>query len=77
MREAQRFIRAHVTNNAHVAPPTHLERLRKGWAAAVKKAKQLLGKEPDSPEDPYSYVGAPKRPILPHLRAAAAAEPER
>jgi hypothetical protein len=26
------------------------------------------------PEDPYSYVTAPKRPRLPHLSAAAVAE---
>jgi hypothetical protein len=28
---------------------------------------------PDSPEDPYSYVGARKKPRLPHLSASAKA----
>jgi hypothetical protein len=30
--------------------------------------------ESESPEDPYAYVGAPKKPRPPH-RSAAAAEP--
>ena len=36
--------------------------------------KRLLRKEPEPPEDPYAYVGAPKKPRPPH-RSAAAAEP--
>ncbi len=28
---------------------------------------------PEFPEDPYSYVGAPKKPRLPHLSASASA----
>ena len=35
---------------------------------------KLLGKSPEPPEDPYSYVGAPKKPRPPHLSAAAAVE---
>lgn len=30
--------------------------------------------EPESPEDPYSYVGAPKKPKTPSLSASAVAE---
>lgn len=33
--------------------------------------------EPGSPEDPYAYVGAPKKPKPPTRSAAAAVEPER
>ena len=44
--------------------------------AALSRAKRALktDPEPDSPEDPYAYVGAPKKPRLPH-RSASAAEP--
>jgi hypothetical protein len=31
----------------------------------------------EPPEDPYAYVGAPKKPRPPYRSAAAAAEPER
>ena len=31
-------------------------------------------KEPDTPQDPYAYVGAPKRPRTPNRGAAAVAE---
>jgi hypothetical protein len=77
MREAQRFVRARVTKKTQVAPPTRLERLLKQCESAMTRVKRLLRREPDSPEDPYSYVGAPRKPILPQLRAAAAAELER
>ena len=43
-------------------------RLRLFW----EKLKQLFN--PDPPEDPYAYVGAPKPPRPPR-RSAAAAEP--
>ena len=33
-------------------------------------------KPPEPSEDPYAYVGAPKKPRPPHRSAAAAAEPE-
>ena len=36
--------------------------------------KRLLRREPEPPEDPYAYVGAPKKP-RPPLRSASAAEP--
>ena len=44
--------------------------------AAKAKVRRLLAAriDPEPPEDPYSYVGAPKKPRLPH-RSAAAAEP--
>lgn len=33
-----------------------------------------IRKEPDTPQDPYAYVGAPKRPRTPNRSAAAVAE---
>jgi hypothetical protein len=36
-----------------------------------------IKKEPDETEDPYAYVGAPKKPRPPMRSAAAAAEFER
>jgi hypothetical protein len=42
----------------------------------IQKLKRLISGNPGRPpEDPYSYVTAPKRPRLPHLSAAAVAEP--
>ena len=38
------------------------------------RLKRLFRKEPEPPEDPHAYVGAPKKPRPPH-RSAAAAEP--
>jgi hypothetical protein len=43
----------------------------------LAKLKRLLSKDPGPPEDPYSYVGAPKKPILPRSSASVAVEPER
>ena len=31
--------------------------------------------EPEAPEDPYAYAGAPKKPRTPRRSAAAKAEP--
>jgi hypothetical protein len=45
-------------------------RLRK----LVEKLKRFLKREPESPDDGYAMVGAPKKPRLPG-RSAAAAEP--
>lgn len=49
-------------------------KIHDAWA----KIKRLLKGEPEpesgSPDDPYAYVGAPKKPRLPQ-RSAAAAEP--
>jgi hypothetical protein len=46
---------------------------------AMRKMRNWFRKrEPESPEDPYSYVGAPKKPKPPSLSATAVAElPER
>jgi hypothetical protein len=44
--------------------------LRTAW----EKLKRLLRRPPDPPEDPYSYVGAPKKPRPPTRKAAAAEE---
>jgi len=43
----------------------------------LKRIKQLLKREPDLPEDPYAYVGAPKKPRPPLRSSSAAVEPER
>ena len=48
----------------------HLDRL-------IHKLKQLLRREPESPEDPYAYVGAPKKPRPRGRSAGAAVHPER
>jgi hypothetical protein len=37
----------------------------------LEKIKRLFKREPELPEDPYSYVGAPKKPRLPGRSAAA------
>lgn len=42
----------------------------------VKRVKRMLRREPEPPEDPYAYVGAPKKPRLPQRSASAAAELE-
>jgi hypothetical protein len=40
----------------------------------LKKLKRLIGGNPQPPEDLYSCVGAPRKPRLPTLSAAAVAE---
>lgn len=40
-----------------------------------RRVRALLRRPPESPSDPYAYVTAPKKPRLPHLSAAAVAEP--
>ena len=42
-------------------------------AELLKQLKRKLRREPEPPEDPYSYVGAPKKPRLPGRSAGAAA----
>ena len=45
--------------------------------ALLKGLRRLLRKSTEPPgEDPYSYVGAPKKPNLPRLSAAAAVKLE-
>jgi hypothetical protein len=34
--------------------------------------KRMLRRNPEPPEDPYAYVGAPKKPRPPYRRASAA-----
>jgi hypothetical protein len=41
---------------------------------ALRRVKLWFQRKPNSPDDPYSYVTAPKKPRLPHLSAAAVAE---
>jgi len=42
----------------------------------LRRIRRLLKREPEPPEDPYAYVGAPQKPRLPHRSASAAVEPE-
>ena len=39
----------------------------------IDKLKRKLPHSPDPPEDPYAYVGAPKKPRTPRRSASAAA----
>jgi hypothetical protein len=41
---------------------------------AMERVKRFFKREPESPDDPYALVGAPKKP-RPPSRSAAAAEP--
>ena len=41
---------------------------------ALRRIRQFFKREPESPDDPYALVGAPKKPRLPHRSAGAAAE---
>ena len=38
----------------------------------LEKIRRFLKREPEPPDDPYVYVGAPKKPRPPHRSAAAA-----
>lgn len=40
----------------------------------LEKLKRLLRRKREPPEDPYSYVTAPKKPRPPYLSATAVAE---
>jgi hypothetical protein len=39
----------------------------------IAQLKRWLAKKSGPPEDPYAYVGAPKKPRLPRRSASAAA----
>lgn len=39
----------------------------------IEKVKRFLKREPESPDDPYAMVGAPKKPRPPRRSAAASA----
>ena len=41
--------------------------------ATIARLRRMMRREPESPEDPYSYVGAPKKPRPPTRSAAATA----
>jgi hypothetical protein len=45
---------------------------RKRMYGLLEKIRRFLKRESEPPEDPYSYVGAPKKPRPPHRSAAAA-----
>jgi len=44
------------------------------FRVAIERLKRIFRREPEAGEDPYAYVGAPKKPRLPG-RSAAVAEP--
>ena len=41
----------------------------------IRRLKRLLRREPEPPEDPYAYVGAPKKPRPRGRSAGAAVDP--
>jgi len=47
---------------------------RKRTRDLIEKLRRFLKREPEAPDDPYAYVGAPKKPRPPH-RSSAVAEP--
>lgn len=51
--------------------PIH-RRIHDTWTALKRWFQRA---EPEAPEDPYAYVGAPKKPRTPRRSAAAKAEP--
>jgi len=51
-----------------------MKRERKPMREWLQRIKRIFRREPDVPDDPYAYVGAPKKPRTP-LRSASAAEP--
>jgi len=51
-----------------------MRRTLAGIEAAFARLKRKIRREPEMPDDPYAYVGAPKKPRLPQ-RSAAVAEP--
>jgi hypothetical protein len=63
-----------------VNPVKAYKRLSRAVIRRVRGAKRAIATKLSRdggglpPEDPYSYVTAPKRPRLPHLSAAAVAE---
>jgi hypothetical protein len=40
----------------------------------LKRVKRFFKRKPEAPEDPYSYVMAPKKPRSPSRSAAAVAD---
>jgi hypothetical protein len=47
------------------------------YADVMRRLLRILKREPlEPPEDPYAYVGAPKKPRLPQRSATAAETPE-
>ncbi len=55
------------------------QRIKAMFQALVQRIKKRKGpasnrKEPEAPEDPYSYVTAPRKPRTPNRSAAAVAE---
>ncbi len=57
---------------ATVADRPFHRRIRDTWTALKRWVQRA---EPEAPEDPYAYVGAPTKPRTPRRSAAAKAEP--
>ena len=49
-------------------------RYKEGTRGIIERLKRLLKRGPEMPDDPYAYVGAPKKPRTPN-RSSAAAQP--
>jgi hypothetical protein len=46
--------------------------MRRAW----DRLKRLFERNPEPPEDPYAYVGAPKKPRPPLRSSSVAVDPE-
>ena len=57
-----------------VVPELWKERIIGYVMKRIRKTGRFFKPDPGSPEDPHSYVTAPKRPLVPVLSAAAKAE---
>ena len=42
----------------------------------LNRIRRFFKRDPESPDDPYAMVGAPKKPMPPYRKAKAAAELE-
>ena len=47
--------------------------LHEGVRDAMERIRRFFKREPESPDDPYALVGAPKKPRPPRRSASAAA----
>jgi hypothetical protein len=50
------------------------EQVKQIYLSLLTALKRLIAGRRNPPEDPYSYVTAPKKPRPPHLSAAAVAD---
>lgn len=57
-----------------ISPIERYKRFSRSVMKRIRKVKRLIKPDSEPPEDPHSYVTAPKRPLVPALSAAAVAE---